>query len=91
MYSFQENPGYTYRLDFPLSVLLMSNLKADMSTCPPQNMMLISFFCQLLLVIRYHILLGGLKMGDEVLYQSGMGAIFFGYGEDGDFILDEIH
>ena len=30
-------------------------------------------------------------MGDEVLDQSGLGAIFVGHGADGDFILDDSH
>ena len=51
-------------------------------------MMLISVFYQLLLVIGDPILLGVLKMDDEVLDQSGLGAIFIGHSADGDFILD---
>ena len=50
---------------------MMSNLKSEISTRPPQNMMPISFFYQILLVIGDPILLGGLKMGDEVVDQSG--------------------
>ena len=53
--------------------------------------MLIAVFYQLLLVIGYPILLGGFKLGDEVLDQSGLGAIFLGHGADGDLILDNIH
>ena len=53
--------------------------------------MLIDVFYQILVVIGYPILLGGFKMGDKVLDQSGLGAIFFGHGVDGDFILDHIH
>ena len=69
----------------------MSNLNAVMSTCPPLNLILISVFYQLLLVIGDPILLGVLKMDDEVLDQSGLGAIFIGHGADGDFILDYSH
>ena len=53
--------------------------------------MMIAVFCQILLVIGDPILLGGFKIGDEVLDQSGLGAIFIGNGADGDFILDDSH
>ena len=65
----------------------MSNLKAEMSTCPTQNLMLIPVFYQLILVIVDPILLGGFKLGDEVLDQSKLGAKFLGNGADGDFIF----
>ena len=35
--------------------------------------------------------LGGLKLGDEVLDMSGLGAIFIGHGADGYFIFDDSH
>ena len=60
-----------------------------MSTFPPRNIMLVSVFYQLLVVIVDPIFLGGFKMGDEFLDQSGLGAIFVGHGMDEDFILDE--
>ena len=53
--------------------------------------MLIAVFYRLLLVIGYPILLGGFKIGDEVLAQSGLGATFAGHSEDGDFLLYESH
>ena len=53
--------------------------------------MLISFFYQFLLVIGDPILLGGFKLGDEVLDLSGLGSIFIGHGAHGDFILDDSH
>ena len=62
-----------------------------MSTCPPLNLMLITVFYHILLVIGDPILLGGIKMSDEVLDQSGLGAIFFSHSADGYFILDEIY
>ena len=88
---FQENPGYTCILDFPLGVLLVSKLKSDISTFHRKKIMLVSVLYQLLLVIVDRILLGRFKLGDEVLDQSGMGAIFLGHGADGDFILDDSH
>ena len=54
-------------------------------------MMLISVFYQLLLVIVDPILLGGLKMGDDVLDHLVLEAIFVGHCEYGDFLLDDIH
>ena len=69
----------------------MSNFNTDMITLTPINLMLFPVFCHLLLVIGDHILLGGFKLGDEVLDQSGLGAIFIGNGADGDFILDDSH
>ena len=69
----------------------MSDLKANMSTFSLKNMMLISVFYQLLLVIGDPILLSGFKMGDEVLDQLVLGAIFIGNGTDGDFILYDSH
>ena len=70
---------------------MMSNLKVEMSTCPPQNLMVIAVLYQILLVIGDPILLGGFKMDDEVFDQSVLGAIFLGNGADVDFILQKIH
>ena len=36
-------------------------------------------------------LFGQIKMGDEVLGLSGLGAIFIGHGADGDFYSDDSH
>ena len=49
-------------------------------------MMLIAVLYQLFLVVGYPILLGGLKMGDEVLEQSVLGDIFIGHGGNVKFI-----
>ena len=67
----------------------MYNFKAETSTCPTRNLMLIAVFYHLLLVFGYPILLGGLKVGDEVLDKLGLG--YVGHGGDVDFILDDIH
>ena len=64
----------------------MFNLKAEMITFPPQNMMLIDVLYQLLMVIGDPILLGGFKMGDEILDKSLLGSILVGPGADGYFI-----
>ena len=52
-------------------------------------MMQIDVFYKLILVIGETILLGGFKMGDEVLDLLVPGAIFIGHGVDADFILDD--
>ena len=56
-----------------------------------KNLMIIAVLYQLLLVIGCPILLGGFKLGDEVLDQWGLGAIFIGHGMDGYFILYDSH
>ena len=53
--------------------------------------MLIYVFYQLRLFTVDPILLGGIKLGDEVLDLLGLGAIFIGHGADGEFILDDRH
>ena len=53
--------------------------------------MLIAVFYQIIMVIGYPILLGVFRMGNDVLDQSGLGAIFIGSGTDGDFILCYSH
>ena len=52
-------------------------------------MILIAIFYQLLLVIGGPILLGGLKIGDEVLDKLGLGDLFVGKDADRVFILDD--
>ena len=63
----------------------------DIIILPPQNLMLIALFYQLLLIIRYFILLGGFKLGDEVLDLSVLGDIFIENGTDGKSIFDDSH
>ena len=63
----------------------MVRFKADHNTIPLENMTLISDFYQLLLFLGYYILLGGLKLGYEVLDLLGV-ENFYGYIEDGEFI-----
>ena len=72
-------------------------LKSKGNPWPPSiltdatNNELSSSFYQLLLFIGYPILLGGSKLGYEVLDLLGLGEICFGHGADGDFILDDGH
>ena len=69
----------------------MSNFNAEMSTCPPRNLIMITFFYQILLVVGDPILLGGFKMVYEILDQLVLVSISVGHGVYGDFILDNIH
>ena len=91
MESFQDNPGYTCRLEFLLSVWLVTNLTLETITFPPRYMMLISTFFCLLLFIGDTILLFRFKLGDEVLDLSGLGAVFIGHSADGGFIFYYSH
>ena len=56
-----------------------------------QNMIMIAVLYLILMFVGYTIFLGRLKMGDEVLGLSGLGAIFIGHGADGDFYSDDSH
>ena len=49
------------------------------------------FFLPDFLFIGDHILFGGFKIGDEVLYLSGLGVIFFCHIMDSEFILGGGH
>ena len=69
----------------------MAKFKVEMIKLTLKNLMLITIFYQLLLVIGDPIFLGGFKMGDEVLYQSGLGDVFSGHGAGGDLVLDDSH
>ena len=76
------------RFNFPVSVWLMSKFKSDQSTCPPGNMTMISVLYNILLIIGDPILLGRLKLGDDVLDLSGVDAKYSGFRVDGEFILN---
>ena len=54
-------------------------------------MILVAVLYQFFLFIGDPILLGGFKLGDDTLALSGVGAKYFGRGEDADFILDDGH
>ena len=53
--------------------------------------MLISVFCQILLICGDSILLGRFKLGDEFLDIYGVDTKFPGYQYDKEFIFDVIH
>ena len=70
---------------------MMSKSKADKTDLPPENIILFSVIYQLLLLIVDSILLGRFKLGDKVLYVSGVDAKISGCITDGEFILDNRH
>ena len=53
--------------------------------------MLDAVFCHLFLFIGDHILLSGLKLGDNFLDLLLLEAIFIWHGAEGDFVLDDSH
>ena len=57
---------------------MVSNSKEENNASTPGNMMLISFLYQIILLIGESILLGGSKIGDEVLNVSGVDEKFSG-------------
>ena len=69
----------------------MSKNKADNSTIPIVNLMLIAIFHNIILVIGDSVLLGGFKLGDEVLDVYGVDAKFSECRSDGDFIFYDVN
>ena len=69
----------------------MERFKVEKITIPPGNMILISVFYQAILVLGDYILLGGLKLGYEVLDLSGVDAKIHRCRAEGEFILDDGH
>ena len=83
--------GTTYRFLFSSSVILVSKFKLEQITIPLGNIILVSVFYQLLMVLGDSILLEGLKLGFEVLDILGLDAILSGCRADGDLVLDDYH
>ena len=69
----------------------MSNTKYDNSFMPPVNIIPIGVLYQLILLLGYSILLGGFKIGDEVLDVSYVDAKLSECISSGDLILYEIY
>ena len=65
----------------------MVKFKADQIKISTVNIILISIFYQLILLLGYSILLDGFKIRDEVLDLSRVDAKISGCRLDGDFIL----
>ena len=63
----QSNPGTTCSLNFPVSIRLVDRLKVYEITIQQVNLIAISVFYQLLLVLVDSILLGGFKLVYEFL------------------------
>ena len=68
----QHNPGTTCIFHLPVSVLLVYNTKAEKSIIPPGNMMLIEISNHIILILGDSVLLGGFKLGYEVLDVYGV-------------------
>ena len=69
----------------------MSKTKAYKSARPPENLILISVFYQLIMFLGEYVLLGGLDIRYEFLDVSGVGNKFEGLIYGGDFILYDRH
>ena len=83
----QQNPGTTCIFNFPVSVLLYSNNKADRITILPVNLMLIKIYYHIILILGDYDLLGGFKHKYDVHDVYGVGAKFVECRYDEYFIL----
>ena len=63
----------------------------DKIPIPPVNIIRIYVFYHTIMLLGYSILLGGFKLGDEVLDMLVLNAKFSRFVYDGDFILDGGH
>ena len=70
---------------------MMAMFKADHRIIPLVNLILVAFFCQLLLFLGGSVFLCGFKLEDEFLDMSGVDAKFYRCRSDGEFILDDSH
>ena len=73
---FKHNPVTACIFYFPIGVWLVSKTKAEKSTIPPGNIMLIAILNQIILIIEDSILFGRFKLGDEVLDFYGVDTKF---------------
>ena len=69
----------------------MVRFKAEHITIPQENMMLFDVLYHIILVLGDYILLDGLKLGNDVLYRSGVDNRFSVFRAIGYFILDYVH
>ena len=65
----------------------MSKTKADKSTIPPRNLNPIEIYYTIILILGDSVLLGGFKIGYEVLSVFGVDDKFVECRSDEDFIL----
>ena len=68
----QHNPGTTCIFHFLVILLLVSKTKSEKITTPPRNTMLIEISNHIIMILRDSALLGGLKLGEEVLDVYGV-------------------
>ena len=68
----QHNPGTKCIFHFPVILLLVSKTKSEKITTPPRNTMLIEISNHIIMILRDSVLLGGLKLGEEVLDVYGV-------------------
>ena len=65
----------------------MYKTKAEKSTSPPGNLMMIAVFYHIIMIIGEYFLLGGLKLRYEVLVVYGVNGIFLECRSDEDPIF----
>ena len=65
----------------------MSKIKVENITSPPGNLMMISIFYQIILILVESILLGGFTLIDEVLNVYGVDAKYIEFRSYEDFIV----
>ena len=87
----QQNPGKICRYQFPLGVCMVPKSKVYKTAIQPVNMLLVSGFYKLLLIIGYSIVLGRFELGDEFLDVFGVNGNFVECRSDEDFIFDNKH
>ena len=66
----------------------MDKFKAKQITKPPGNMIMISVYYKIIIIILNPILLWRLKLGDEVLDLLGVDSKYSGCRVDAEFTLD---
>ena len=69
----------------------MSKTKSDKITLPPKKQMIIAILYLIILIIRSYVLLGGFKLGDEVLDVYGVDKKILECRSDEDFMLYDKH
>ena len=70
---------------------MFSKTKLEQIIIQPGNMIRKTVFYQILMILGDSVLLGGFKLGDEILYLLGLDTNFFRCISNGDLILDDGH
>ena len=87
----QQNPGTSCMFNFPVGVWLVSKTKSEKMTIPTGNLMMISIFYQIILIIGEFLLLDRFKFGDKLFDVYGVETIFVECTSDEGFILYDRH